>query len=46
MSRQEVLSMTYGEFMDILSCDAISTGSAKEKRKLKKMDFDEFMALR
>jgi hypothetical protein len=46
MSRQDTLSTLYGEFMDLLSCDAISHGTAKEKHKPKKMDFDEFMALR
>ena len=46
MSRQATLSTPYGEFMDLLACDAIHHGTAKEKHKPKKMDFDEFMALR
>lgn len=46
MSKQAVLSSPYGEFMDILACDAIYNGSAKQKHKKKKMEFDDFMALR
>lgn len=46
MSRQATMSTPYGEFMDLLACDAIHHGTAKEKHKPKKMDFDEFMALK
>ena len=46
MDKQAVMSLTFGEFMDLIACDSISKGNAVQKRKPKKMDFDEFMALR
>lgn len=46
MDRTETLSTPYGEFFDLLDCDAISKGQAKPKRKKKKLSFDEFINLR
>lgn len=46
MDKQAVMSLTFGEFLDLLACDSISKGNAQQKRKPKPMDFDEFMALR
>lgn len=45
MDRQSILLTPYGEFMDMIDCDAISRGKAKQKIK-KKMTFDEFISLR
>lgn len=33
MDEQAVMSMRYGLFMDLLACDAISRGTAKQKPK-------------
>jgi len=46
MTQQETLSTTYGVFMDLLACDAVSKGQAKLKRRKKKISFDEFLAMR
>ena len=46
MDRQATMNTPYGEFMDLLACDAISKGQAKQKKPKKKMTFDEFIALR
>lgn len=46
MTRNETLNTVYGEFMDLLACDAISKGQAKPKRPKKKMTLDELVALR
>ena len=46
MDRQETLDTVYGEFMDLLACQAISKGWSKEKKPMKKMHFDDFIALR
>lgn len=31
--------------MDLMACDSISKGTAKQKMKMKQMDFEKFMAL-
>lgn len=48
MARSDTLNTVYGEFLDLLACDAISQGQATQKKakKKKKMSFDEFIALR
>lgn len=49
MDKHATLSSPYGEFMDLLACDAISKGQAKEKknkRSKKPMEFQEFLALK
>jgi len=46
MTQQETLSTTYGVFMDLLACDAVSKGQAKLKKGKKKISFDEFLAMR
>jgi hypothetical protein len=46
MARGDVLNTSYGEFMDLLACDAISKGQAKLKRPKKKMTIDELIALK
>ena len=46
MDKQAIMSLTFGEFMDLLACDSISKGNAKQKKKPKKMDFFDFMELK
>lgn len=46
MDKGATLDSPFGEFMDLLACDAIFKGQAKEKRPKKKMQFDEFIALK
>lgn len=46
MARSDTLNTVYGEFLDLLACDAIAQGQAKQKKPKKKMSFDEFIALR
>lgn len=46
IDQQAVMAMPYGVFMDLMACDAISKGTAKEKTKARPMDFDDFLALR
>lgn len=46
MDRRATLDSIYGEFMDLLACDAISKGYEKQKKPPKKMTMDEFLALR
>jgi len=46
LASQDVMELTQGEFFDLMACDAITKGNAKQKHKMKKMDFDDFMALR
>lgn len=46
MDKQAVMSTRYGEFFDLIACDAISRGVEQEKAKLVKMDHDEFLKLR
>jgi len=46
MSREATLATLVGEFWDLMECDAIAHGNAKQKRKMKKMDFNDFMALK
>lgn len=46
MTKHEALGTPYGEFMDLLACDAITKGQAKQKKPKKKMTFEEFVALR
>ena len=46
MNGQDVLDMPFGLFMDLLACDSISKGGAKQKTKMKKMSFDDFVSLR
>lgn len=43
MSRSEILVTTVGEMQDMIACQAIVNGVAKEKKKL---SFDEAIALR
>lgn len=46
MDRKATLETPYGEFMDLLSCDSISKGQARQKKPKKKMTFEEFVALK
>ena len=46
MTRGDTLSTVYGEFLDLLACDAITQGQAKQKKPKRKMTFDEFISLR
>ena len=40
MSRDETMTTRYGEFLDLMACDAIMTGKAKYKRPKKKMNHE------
>lgn len=46
MDRQATLRTIYGEFMDLLACQSIYDGTAKEKKKKKIWSLDQFLALR
>lgn len=43
MSREETLNTRFGEMVDLISCLAVFTGSAEEKKKL---TFDEILQMR
>ena len=46
MDKRETLLSPYGEFMDLIACDAIYKGQAKQKRPKKKLKFEDFIALK
>lgn len=46
MSRDETMTTRYGEFLDLMACDAIMNGKAKYKRPKKKMNHDEMLKVR
>lgn len=46
MSKQEIVSTRYGEMMDMISCLSVYEGSAKLKKKKKRLTYDEAIALR
>lgn len=46
MSRDETLNTGYGEFMDLMACDAITKGTAKYKRPRERMSLDELRKVR
>lgn len=46
MDKREIIATPYGEMLDMISCLSIYQGSARIKKKKKKMSFDEVMALR
>lgn len=46
MSREQVLTCRYGEFLDLLAIHGIVNGVYKEKKKSKSYTFDEALALR
>lgn len=33
MNRQEIMNTNYGEFLDLLACDAVMNGFEKQKKK-------------
>ena len=43
MTRQEILCTAFGEMQDMISCLAIYNGGAKQKRKRKKLSYDEII---
>lgn len=42
MTREQVLTYPYGEFVDLISCLSVYTGTAEEKQKL---NFDDVLRL-
>lgn len=46
MDRQTILATRYGEFMDLMTCDAIEKGAAKYKRPPKRMTTEEMLKVR
>lgn len=46
MSRCEILNTRWGEMMDLINCLAIFNGVAKEKKKKRKLTYDEAIRLR
>lgn len=46
MTRQEILVTKVGEMLDMIACLAIFNGSAKPKKKRKKMSYLEIMQLK
>lgn len=45
MSREETLRTPYGEMMDMMACERIYSGTARQKNA-RKWTFDEVMRLR
>ncbi len=45
MSREETLRTPYGEMMDMMACERIYSGTARQKNT-RKWTFDEVMRLR
>ena len=46
LSRSETLQTTYGEFMDLMACDAISRGDAQYRRPKVRMTMEELLQVR
>lgn len=46
MRREEVLSMRFGEFQDLMACDAVYHGLAEEVVKKPKLSQEEMLLLR
>lgn len=46
MARQEILVTRVGEMLDMISCLAIYNGTARPKRKRRKLSYQEIMKLR
>lgn len=46
MGKAEILITPIGEMLDMISCLAIYNGTAKPKKKRKKLSYQEIMALR
>ena len=46
MSREETMNTRYGEFIDLINCRAIESGSAKQVIKSGPMDIWDFLALK
>ena len=46
MDKREILATPYGEMIDMISCLSIYQGVAREKKKPKKMSYEEAIALR
>lgn len=46
LPRAATLSTEYGEFFDLMACSDIAAGHADQKSKMKRMSFDDFLALR
>jgi hypothetical protein len=45
MSREETMNTRYGEFIDLINCRAIESGSAKQVIKSGPMDIWDFLSL-
>lgn len=45
MSKQEVLTLRYGEMVDMLACYFIDEGRAKPKKKKRKLTMEEIFRL-
>lgn len=45
MTREETMNTKWGEFVDLLSCQAIENGSAKQKPPKKTWDIFEALSL-
>ena len=46
MTREETMATLYGEFMDLMACDAITRGGAKYKRPRRRMNHEEMLKVR
>ena len=46
MTEQEIMNCALGKMQDLISCFAISNGSAVEVSKPKPMSYQEFFSLR
>lgn len=46
MDKREILVTPYGEMIDMISCLSVYQGVAREKKKKRKLSYDEAIALR
>lgn len=46
LTRKETICTRYGEFMDLMACDAITKGQAKYKKPARRMTTEEMLKVR
>lgn len=46
LNRKETLATRYGEFMDLMACEAIDKGTAKYRRPKVRMSTEEMLKVR
>lgn len=46
MNEQEIMDTRYGDMLDMISCFSIYKGAAKQKKKKRKLTYDEVIRLK